>query len=72
MKSKEETKPIENKSNNKSKAEIIFNELINKRKDLMKVLHDSVAYKNLNFKYVDPKNNDGVFMDIEILKNFLV
>ena len=72
LKRKEETKPIENKSNNKSKAEIIFNELINKRKDLMKELHDSVAYKNLNFKYVDPKNNDGVFMDIEILKNFLV
>ena len=32
LKLKEETKPIENKSNNKSKAEIIFNELINKKK----------------------------------------
>ena len=61
MKSKEETKPIENKSNNKSKAEIIFNELINKRKNLMKELHDSVDYKNLHFKYVDPKNNDVSF-----------
>ena len=57
MKANEETKPIENKSNNKSKSEIIFNELINKRKDLMKELCDSVDYENLNFKYVDPKNN---------------
>ena len=32
LKLKEEAKPIENKSNNKSKAEIIFNELINKKK----------------------------------------
>ena len=57
LKPKEETKPIENKS----KAEIIFNQLINKKKDLMKELHDSVDYKNLNFKYVDPKNNDVSF-----------
>ena len=33
LKSKKETKPTENKSNSKSKAEIIFNELLNKRKD---------------------------------------
>ena len=33
LKSKKETKPTENKSNSMSKAEIIFNELINKRKD---------------------------------------
>ena len=32
LKSKEEARPIEDKSNNKSKATIIFNELINKRK----------------------------------------
>ena len=60
MKANEETKPIENKSN-KSKSEIIFNELINKRKDLMKELYDSVEYENLNFKYVDSKNNDVSF-----------
>ena len=29
---KEETRPIEDESNNKSEAEIIFNELINERK----------------------------------------
>ena len=32
LKPKEQTKPIEDKSNNKSKATIIFNELINERK----------------------------------------
>ena len=32
LKSKEETKPIEDKSNNQSKTTIIFNELIDKRK----------------------------------------
>ena len=32
LKPKEERKPIEDKSNNQSKATIIFNELINKRK----------------------------------------
>ena len=61
LKPKEETKPIENKYNNKPKSEIIFNELINKRKDLMKELYDSVEYENLNFKYVDSKNNDVSF-----------
>ena len=61
MKPKEETKAAEDKSNNKSKAEIIFNELINKRKYLVKKLHDSVDYENLNFKHVDPKNNDVGF-----------
>ena len=32
LKPKEQTKPIEDKFNNQSKATIIFNELINKRK----------------------------------------
>ena len=32
LKLKEQTKPIEDKSNNQSKATIIFNDLINKRK----------------------------------------
>ena len=32
LKPKEETKPIEDKSDNQSKAVIIFNDLINKRK----------------------------------------
>ena len=33
LKPKEETKPIEDKSNSQSKATIIFNELINERKN---------------------------------------
>ena len=54
MKPKEQTKPIEDKSNNQSKATIIFNELINKRKELMSELYDSVDYNNLKFEYVGP------------------
>ena len=57
FKPKEETKPIEDKSNNESKAAIIFNNLINKRKDLMKELHDKVDYKNLKFDYIGPTND---------------
>ena len=54
MKPKEQTKPIEDKSNNQSKATIIFNDLINKRKKIMSELHDSVDYNNLKFEYVGP------------------
>ena len=39
LKLKEETKPIEDKSNNQPKATDIFNELINKRKELMSGLY---------------------------------
>ena len=52
LKPKEETKPIENKSNNQSKAATIFNEFISKRKELMNKLYDSVDYNNLKFEYV--------------------
>ena len=52
LKPKEETKPIEDKYNNKSRATIILNELINRRKDLMKELYVSVEYNNLKFEYV--------------------
>ena len=54
MRPKDGTKPIEDESNNHSKATIVFNELIKKRKDLMKELHDSVDYENLNFEYAGP------------------
>ena len=57
LKSKEETRPIEDKSNNKSKATIIFNGLINKRKKIMSELHDSVDYDNLKFDYVGLTND---------------
>ena len=42
MKPKEQTKPIEDKSNNQSKATIIFNDLINKRKKIMSELYNGV------------------------------
>ena len=57
MKLKEETKPIEDKPNNQSRATIIFNELINKRKELIKGLYDRVDYNNLKFEYVGPTND---------------
>ena len=56
MKPKEETKPTEDKSNNESRATGTFNELINKRKELMSELYDSVDYNNLNFEYVGLTN----------------
>ena len=57
LKPKEETKPTEDKSNNQPRAEIIFNELFNKRKELMRELHDSVDYNNLKFEYVGAAKN---------------
>ena len=38
LKPKEQTKPIEDKSNNQPKATIIFNDLINKGKKIMSKL----------------------------------
>ena len=48
----EETKPIKDTPNNQSRATIIFYDLINKRKELMNELYDSVDYNNLKFEYV--------------------
>ena len=50
LKQKEETKPIEDKPNNQSRATIIFDDLINKRKEIMSELYDSVDYNNLKFE----------------------
>ena len=71
LKSKEQTKPIEDKSNNQSKATIIFNELINKRKELMSELYDSVDYNNLKFEYVGPTKDVSFYeyMDSKELFN---
>ena len=60
LKPKEQAKPIEDKSNNQSKATIIFNELINKRKELMSELYDSVDYNNLNFEHVGPTKDVSI------------
>ena len=53
LKLKEKTKPIEEKPN-KSRTKIMFNDLINKRKEIMSELHDSADYNNLKFEYVGP------------------
>ena len=54
LKPKQQTISIEDKSNNQSKAAIIFNKLINERKKIMRELYDSVDYNNLKFEYVGP------------------
>ena len=54
LRPKEETKPVEDKPNNQSRAAIIFNDLINKRKELINKLYDSIDYNNLKFEYVGP------------------
>ena len=42
LKSKEQKKAVEGKSNNQSMAAIIFNDLIKKRKSIMNELYESV------------------------------
>ena len=71
MKPKEETKPIKDTSNNQSRATIIFNDLINKRKELMNKLYDSVDYNNLKFEYVGPTKDVSFYeyMDSKELFN---
>ena len=49
LKPKEQTKPTEGKSNNQSRAAIIFNDLISKRKSIM---NESVDKNKLKFEYV--------------------
>ena len=53
----EQTKLIEDKPNNQSRATIIFNELINKRKKIISELYDSIDYNNSKFEYVGPTND---------------
>ena len=71
LKPKEETKPIKDISNNQSRATITFNDLINKRKELMSKLYDSVDYNNLNFEYVGPTKDVSFYeyMDSKELFN---
>ena len=57
MKPKEQTKPIEGKSNNNSKATIMFNDLINESKKILSELHDSVDYNDLKFEYLGPNKD---------------
>ena len=54
MKPKEETRLIEDKSNNQQKTKTVFNKLIVERKNMMNELYDSVNDNNLKFEYVGP------------------
>ena len=69
-----EIKPIEGTSNNQSRAAIIFNKLINKRKKLMNKLYDSVDYNNLKFEYVSRANDVSSYgyMDSKELFNAII
>ena len=64
-------KSIEGTSNNQSSAATIFNELINKRKELMNKLYHSVDYNNLKFEYmtVDKDVSFYEYMDSKGLFN---
>ena len=68
---KEETKPIKDTSNNQSRATITFNDLINKGKELMSKLYDSVDYKDLKFEYIGPTEDVSFYeyMDSKELFN---
>ena len=67
----EETKPIKDTSNNQSRTAIIFNDLIDKRKELMSKLYDSVDYKDLKFEYIGPTEDVSFYeyMDSKELFN---
>ena len=47
-------KPIEGESNNRSRTSIIFNNLINERKNIVSKFYDSVDYNKLKFECVGP------------------
>ena len=70
LKPKEQTKPTEDKSNNKSKATIIFDDLINKRKEIMSELYDSVDYNNLKFEYIGPTKDSSFYEYIDSKERF--
>ena len=61
----EETKLIKDTSNNHSRATIIFNDLINKRKKIMNELHESVDKNKLNFKYVGPTKDVSFYKSMD-------
>ena len=69
MKTKE-IKPIEDKPSNQLKAATIFNDLINKRKELMNKLYDSVDYNNLKFEYVGSTEDVSFYEYMDSKKRF--
>ena len=57
LKPKEKTEASEGKSNNQPRTEIIFNDLVSKRKSIMNEFYESVDYNNLKFEYEGPTKN---------------
>ena len=70
LKPKEQTKPNEDKSNNQSRAAIIFNDLINKRKSIMNELYGSVDKNNLKFDYVGPTEDVSFYKHMDFKELF--
>ena len=52
LKPKEQTKTVEGKSNNQSRAAITFDDIINKRKKILNELYENVDTNKLHFGYV--------------------
>ena len=61
FKPKEQTKSIERKSNNQSRATIIFNNLFNKRKNLINELYNAILTNKLYFEYEGLTKNVNVY-----------
>ena len=53
LKPKEQTKATEDKSNNRSMAKNIFDDLVKERMNTINKLYESVDYNNLKFEYAD-------------------
>ena len=70
LKPKEQTKPNEDKSNNQSRATIIFNDLINKRKSIMNELYGSVDKNNLKFDYVGSTEDVSFYKQMDFKELF--
>ena len=70
LKSKEQTKPIEGKSNNQSSATTVFNDSINKRKKTMNEYYENVEYDNLKFEYVGPTKNVSFYEYMDSKEHF--
>ena len=71
LKSDNKKLTIEDKSHNQSKATIIFNEIVNRKKEVMSELYDSVDYNNLKFEYIGPTKDVSFYeyMDSKELFN---
>ena len=73
LKPKGQTNAIVGKSNDQLRSEIIFNDLINKRKKIMSELHDNVDNNKSYFEYVGPTKDVSVYeyMDFKEICNKL-